>query len=128
MLHNSCSAESCNPASVCAEYIQKHYAENITLGLLCELVNLNRTSLNQKFKAQFSCTCIEYLLNYRLKISQELLSNTNMKICEIAESCGFKYDTYFVKQFTAKLGITPAVYRRNPLAYSAYDGGKIRKL
>lgn len=120
--------ESCNPASVCAEYIHNHYGENITLGKLCELANLNRTSLNQKFKAQFSCTCMEYLLNYRLKISQELLSNTNMKIHEIAENCGFKYDSYFIKQFTAKLGISPAMYRKNPLSYSAYDGQKVHKL
>lgn len=96
--------------------------------MLCDLVNLNRTSLNQRFKTQFSCTCMEYLLTYRLKMSQELLSNTNMKIHEIAESCGFKYDTYFTKQFTAKLGISPATYRRNPLGYSAYDGEKIKKL
>ncbi len=120
--------ESYNPATVCAEYIHNHYAENISLGMLCELVNLNRTSLNQKFKAQFSCTCMEYLLNYRLKISQELLSNSNMKIHEIAENCGFKYDTYFIRQFTQKLGISPAAYRKNPLEYSAYDGQKIRKL
>lgn len=120
--------ESHNPASVCAEYIHAHYAENITLGTLCALANLNRTSLNLKFKAQFSCTCMEYLLNYRLKISQELLSNTNMKISEIAENCGFKYDTYFIRQFTAKLGISPAVYRKNPLSYTAYDGKPIQKL
>lgn len=120
--------ESYNPATICAEYIHNHYAENISLGMLCELVNLNRTSLNQKFKAQFSCTCMEYLLNYRLKISQELLSNSNMKIHEIAENCGFKYDTYFIRQFTNKLGISPAAYRKNPLGYSAYDGQRIRKL
>ena len=120
--------ESHNPASVCAEYIHAHYAENITLPFLCELVNLNRTSLNQKFKAQFSCTCMEYLLNYRLKISQELLSNTNMKINEIAENCGFKYDTYFVRQFTKKLGISPAAYRKNPLGYTSYEGKPIRKM
>lgn len=119
--------ESYNSATICAEYIHSHYAENITLSALCELVNLNRTSLNQKFKAQFSCTCMEYLLNYRLKISQELLSNSNMKIHEIAECCGFKYDSYFIKQFTAKLGISPAMYRKNPLTYSAYDGKKIIK-
>ncbi len=117
-----------NPASICAEYIHNHYAERITLGLLCELTNLNRTSLNRKFKAQFSYTCMEYLLNYRLKISQELLSNTNMKISEIAESCGFQYDTYFIRQFTAKLGISPAMYRKNPQAYSAYEGEKLKKL
>ena len=120
--------ESHNPATICAEYIHANYADKITLGTLCALVNLNRTSLNQKFKAQFSCTCMEYLLNYRLKISQELLSNTNMKMSEIAQNCGFQYDTYFIRQFTAKLGISPAAYRKNPLTYTAYEGKPIRKL
>lgn len=117
-----------NPASICAEYIHNNYAEDINLNDLCELVNLNRTSLNEKFKGQFSCTCMEYLLNYRLKISQELLSNTNMKIGEIAENCGFKYDSYFNRIFTKKLGISPAAYRKNPLSYSAYEKGPIRRL
>ncbi|MCM1112932.1 MAG: AraC family transcriptional regulator [Muribaculum sp.] len=120
--------EDHNPASICAEYIHARYAEHIVLDTLCRLVNLNRTSLNRLFKAQFSCTCMEYLLNYRLKIAQELLSNTNTKISEIAESCGFHYDTYFIRQFTAKLGVSPAAYRKNPLSYSAYEGKPIRKL
>ena len=127
-LHLFDAPEISNPATLCAEYIHTHYAEEISLENLCRLANLNRTSLNQRFKKQFSCTCMEYLLNYRLKIAQELLSNTNMKIHEIAESCGFKYDSYFIRQFTAKLGISPAVYRKNPLAYSSFEGEKIRKL
>ena len=120
--------DSHNPASICAQYIHGHYAEAVSLGGLCSLVNLNRTSLNQQFKAHFGCTCMEYLLNYRLKIAQELLSNTNMKISEIAQNCGFKYETYFIRQFTAKLGISPAAYQKNPLSYSAYDGRPVRKL
>ena len=117
-----------NPATICAEYIHTNYAREISLNDLCSLVNLNRTSLNQRFKQQFSCTCMEYLLMYRLKIAQELLSNTNMKMDEIAQNCGFKYDSYFVRQFTNKLGISPAAYRKNPLSYSAFDGKPIRKL
>ena len=117
-----------NPATTCAEYIHANYAKEISLNDLCTLVNLNRTSLNQKFKQQFSCTCMEYLLNYRLKIAQELLSNTNMKITEIALNCGFKYDSYFIRQFTNKLGISPATYRKNPLSYTAFEGKQIQKL
>lgn len=127
-LHFFETPDNANPASLCAEYIHNHYAENISLNKLCELANLNRTSLNQKFKAQFSYTCMEYLLNFRLKMAQELLSNTNMKIQEIAENCGFRYESYFIRQFTQRLGISPAKYRKNPLAYSSYDGQKIIKL
>ncbi|MBR6697945.1 MAG: helix-turn-helix transcriptional regulator [Lachnospiraceae bacterium] len=121
-------ASTTNEATICAEYIHTHYAEDINLNTLCELVSLNRTSLTNRFKEQFFCTCMEYLLNYRLKISQELLANTNMSIDEIALSCGFNYTSYFVKQFSAKLGITPSAYRKAPLSYSAYDGKPIKEL
>lgn len=127
-LHFFENTANTNPASVCAEYIHAHYSENIMLEDLCDLVSLNRTSLNQRFKAQFGCTCMDYLLNYRLKISQELLANSNMRIHEIADSCGFRYDSYFIRQFTARLGISPSKYRKNPLAYSSFDGRPIREL
>lgn len=121
-------SENTNPATTCAEYIQSNYSREITLNDLCELVSTNRTSLNQKFKQQYQCTCMEYLLIYRLKIAQELLSNTNMKIGEIAEHCGFKYDTYFVRQFKKRLGISPASYRRNPLGYTAFEGEEVQRM
>lgn len=121
-------SETINPATICAEYIHANYTKEISLKSLCELVNTNRTTLNQKFKQQFNSTCMEYLLSYRLKIAQELLSNTNMKISEIAENCGFKYDSYFIRRFTDKLGISPAAYRKNPLSYTAFDGKPINQI
>lgn len=117
-----------NPSTVCADYIQANYNRDICLDDLCKLVNMNRTTLNQKFRQQYNCTCMEFLLRFRLKMAQELLSNTNMKISEIAENCGFKYDSYFARQFTKKLGITPAAYRKNPLGYTAYDGDTLKEL
>ena len=117
-----------NPITLCTEYIQANYDKDITLNDLCSIANLNRTSLNEKFKQQMSCTCMDYLINYRLKISQELLSNTNMNLEEIAEHCGFKYSSYFTKQFTKRLGISPSVYRKNPLGYSAFEGEPLKLL
>lgn len=122
-------SENTNPATTCADYIHANYNQDFSLETLCRLVGLNRTSLNQRFKEQYQCTCMEYLLRYRLKIAQELLSNTNLRIAEIAENCGFKYDTYFEKQFKRKLGISPAVYRKNPLSYTSFEGhGTITKM
>lgn len=115
-------SENTNPATVCAEYIHANYNQDITLEMLCKLVGVNRTSLNEKFKKQYQQTCMEYLLLYRLKMAQELLSNSELKISEIAENCGFKYGTYFEKQFKKKLGITPAAYRKEPLKYTSFEG------
>ena len=97
---------------VLLEYIHVNYSDDISLNSLCKLVHVNRTSLNRKFKEQVGNTAMEYLLRHRLKIACEALYHTNLSLAEIAEAIGFKYDTYFIKQFTAKMGETPTEYRR----------------
>ena len=117
-----------NPVTICTDFIHENFGSDIRLQDLCQLVNINRTSLNDRFKQQLHCTCMEYLLQYRLKISQELLSNTNMNINDIAESCGFNYSSYFIRQFVNKLGISPSAYRKSPLSYTAFEGNVIKKM
>lgn len=94
------------------EYIHVSYSNDITLNMLCDLVHLNRTTLNRKFKEQVGFTSMEYLLRHRIKIACEALSHTNLSLAEISEAIGFKYDTYFIKQFTAKMGQSPTEYRQ----------------
>ncbi|MDR0948389.1 MAG: AraC family transcriptional regulator [Lachnospiraceae bacterium] len=95
------------------EYIHTNYANEISLELLTKVANLNRTSLNRKFKEQTGHTAMEYLLLYRLKIACDALTHTNLKLAEIAEAIGFRYDTYFIRQFSARMGVTPMEYRQN---------------
>lgn len=121
-------SKNANQITTCSDYIHDNYQNDTTLSFLCELVHFNGTTLSQRFKQQLNCTYIEYLLHYRLKISQELLSNTNLKIDDIATQCGFKYSSYFNRQFTKYLRITPSEFRKNPTGYSMFEGGKIRKL
>lgn len=102
-----------SPIDILLEYIHVNYPSDITLDSLCGLVHINRTSLNRKFKAQTGYTSMEYLLRHRIKIACEALSHTNLSLAEIAEAIGFKYDTYFMKQFNLKIGVTPTEYRQN---------------
>jgi AraC-like DNA-binding protein len=102
-----------SPVDILLEYIHINYSNDISLDDLCKLVHSNRTSLNQKFKEKVDITAMEYLLKHRIKIACETLTHTNLSIAEIAEAVGFKYDTYFIKQFTAKMGLSPTEYRHN---------------
>ena len=97
---------------VLLEYIHVNYSDNISLECLCGLVHTNRTTLNRKFKEQVGSTAMEYLLKHRIKIACEALSHTNLSLAEIAEAIGFMYDTYFIKQFTKRIGESPTEYRR----------------
>lgn len=100
-----------SPTDIVLEYIHINYPRDISLNDLCELVHINRTSLNRKFKDQVGYTVMEYLLRHRLKIACDALTHTNLSLAEVAEAIGFRYDTYFIKQFTAKMGESPTEYR-----------------
>lgn len=100
-----------SPIDILLEYIHINYQSDISLDDLCGLIHINRTTLNRKFKEQVGHTAMEYLLRHRLKIACDALSHTNLSLAEIAEAIGFRYDTYFIKQFTAKMGESPTEYR-----------------
>ena len=101
-----------SPVDIVLEYIHINYADEITLDTLCQLVHMNRTTLSRKFKEHTGQTPMSYLLSHRLKISRETLTHTALSISELAESLGFQYDTYFIRQFTVKMGLTPTEYRQ----------------
>ena len=95
------------------DYMYTNYSRNISIETLCRLVYVNRTTLTRKFKARTGKTPIDYLLYHRLNIACELLTHSKLSISKIAEESGFKYETYFIRQFKAKIGITPAEYRQS---------------
>ncbi len=101
------------PVNLVLEYIHTNYPNEISLKGICNLVHMDRTTLTNKFKLQVGRTVMDYLLYYRIKIACEALSHTNLSLAEISEAVGFKYDTHFIKQFTAKQGMTPTEYRHS---------------
>jgi AraC-like DNA-binding protein len=100
-----------SPVSLALAYIYTNYFNKITLQDITRHAHLNRVSLNEMFKKQFGCTAMGYLTLHRLQIAGDMLIHTDMCLNEIARSTGFEYDTYFIKQFTAKRGISPTAYR-----------------
>jgi len=94
------------------EHIHTNYSKEISLDALCKLVYINRTTLNRLFKLHTRRSPIDYLLYYRLSVACELLINSKLSISKIAEASGFNYDSYFTRQFIAKIGLTPSQYRQ----------------
>lgn len=99
------------PVDLVLEYIYTNYSDKVTLEDLTKCAHLNRVSLNKRFQERCGCTAMGYLLLHRLKVAGDLLTHTDMSMNEIARATGFGYDTYFIKQFTAKRGLSPTVYR-----------------
>jgi len=95
------------------EHMHTNFSNEISLDSICKLVYVNRTTLTRKFKARTRRSPIDYLLHYRLNIACELLTHSKLSISKIAEMTGFKYESYFTRQFAAKIGLTPTQYRQS---------------
>jgi len=107
-----------SPVDSVLEYIHTNYSKKISLENLTNCAHLNRVTLNKMFQDRCGNTAMGYLLSHRLKVACELLTHTGMKLDEIARATGFEYDTYFIKQFKAKKGITPTKYRNITRKYA----------
>jgi len=108
-----------SPVDVVLDYIHTNYSSKISLEDLTKCVHLNRVTLNKMFQERCGHTAIGYLLLHRLKVASELLTHTDMSLNEIARTTGFEYDTYFIKQFTARKGMSPTKYRINSRKFSS---------
>lgn len=54
---------------------------------------------------------MKFIISLRVNKAKELLTNTQMKIQDISETCGFNNPYYFSKVFRQAVGLTPSQYR-----------------
>ena len=64
------------------------------------------------FHNTIGLTPIQYLKNYRIQQAAAQLQNTDRKISEIGNACGFQEMSYFAKAFREIMGVTPSRYRK----------------
>lgn len=95
------------------EYIQKHYAEKITLEDLADQVHLCKSESCRLFKRYMNESMFDYLLDYRVERSLELLRQSGLDVTQIAGQVGFASPGYYSKIFKRKMGCTPLEYRKN---------------
>ncbi|MFL8712590.1 helix-turn-helix domain-containing protein [Clostridioides sp. GD02377] len=98
-------------------YICDHYMEKIELNDLAKEVNLSKSTCCREFKKYMNCTIFEYIINYRLVTSSNLLISTNDSISDIAYQCGFGSTSYFIEKFKMKTGVSPSIYRRQKTSF-----------
>ena len=89
------------------DYIEVHYAENITISELAKLCYFSDYHFMRFFKKHMNMTCMEYINNLRLEKSVELFEQGNTSILDVSLSTGFHNLSYFHKVFKRKYHMTP---------------------
>ena len=101
-----------NPAVILVQnYLQYHFHEPVTLGILGQLTELNPQYLSVMFKRETGCSVTDYLRRLRLTTAQELLRSTGMNIAQIAQMVGYEDPLYFSRVFQKEFRQSPRKYR-----------------
>ncbi len=93
-------------------YLNEHYNEKVTLEAVAQEVFLCPEECTRFLKKITGKTVFQYLMQYRIEKSQELLRYSDMTIAEIAAHTGFSTQSYFSLCFQKKTGFTPNQYRK----------------
>ena len=94
-----------------AEYISRHFSEDISLAVIADELHVNTSYLSTLFRQVTGITFKEYLNRVRVEEAARLLSNTDYSVMEIAVACGYRDQSYFTKVFKKMTGLTPKQYR-----------------
>ena len=93
------------------QYIDKYYAEDISLFDLAQSANISKSECFRCFKSSLNTTPYKYLTEFRLSKAAQLLKQSNEPIGNIAANVGFHQISHFGKCFKEKTGYSPGKYR-----------------
>ena len=94
-------------------YIDLHFSEpSLGVSALAEEAGVSEVYLRRMFKQRYGQTPSEHIVSVRLAHARALMSDPVLSLEECALQSGFSSLQYFCRVFKARLGITPAAYRR----------------
>ena len=94
------------------DYIDFHFAEQITLVGLAERFSVSDTYLSSRFMQETGMNFVTYLNTVRIRYACTLLEKLQISMQKVAELCGFSSSNYFARVFHQQMGISPTSYRK----------------
>nr|WP_317361133.1 response regulator [uncultured Blautia sp.] len=101
-----------NTIRIVKEYIKEHYAEDLNLGKLAEIVYMNPYYFSSFFKKETGENFKNYLAEVRMKAALKLLLESDMKTYELAEAVGYHDVRSFTEKFREYFGESPSSYKK----------------
>ena len=93
------------------EYVERNYAEPITLNEAASVAKMSMPQFVRIFKKVAGMSFVSYLTHVRLSRSVWLLKESCLTIAEVAYQVGFCDQSYFDRRFKTAFGKTPRDFR-----------------
>ena len=95
-----------------AIYLSDHYAAEIPMERLTQIACMGTTKLKSSFKKVYDCTITEYIQQRRMSQAENLLTNTDLSIGQIAQTVGYSTSSRFAELFRKSTGLLPGEFRK----------------
>lgn len=93
------------------EYLDHHFADNLSIYSIARHAGINQTRLKSGFKQLFHNTVFGHITELRLTEARRLLLEEKLYVSEVADRVGYKYPHYFAAAFKKRFGISPANFK-----------------
>lgn len=93
-------------------YADSHFAESCDLARLADYAGVTKEYLVSLFRKHLGTTPVRYLWDIRVKNAVQLVNNTNLGLCDIADRCGYKSYFHMSRQIKKITGLSPQQLRR----------------
>lgn len=94
-------------------YVEDNYKQKIFIKDLAKEINMNEQYFCRFFKSIIGKSPLQYINEYRIKKSAELLRKTDMNIMDVCLESGFNNMGNFINTFKKHTGLTPMKYRKD---------------
>ncbi|NQZ59594.1 MAG: AraC family transcriptional regulator [Lentisphaeraceae bacterium] len=96
-----------DPAHSCKVILETEFASAVSVGEIAEKLNINRSTLFRKFKANYGISPKQYLDQLKVEHARKLLKTTAMPIKQISFESGFDSIQHFYLMYKKTNGESP---------------------
>lgn len=94
-------------------YIEKNYAQDLSLKILSHKLNINAAYLGRLFKSETGQVFTAYLNSIRITHAKRMLATTDHTLENVSRLCGYTNISYFYNMFKKLTEQTPTQYRKS---------------
>ena len=84
---------------------------NLGLSYLADKINISPAYLSTLFKTETGRNVSAYIADIRISRAKQILKQGNLKINEVSDAVGYPNESYFIKLFKSREGMSPMQFR-----------------